>query len=171
MANGDDISGAAPDVQTGPPQGGAPGPGPPGGPSPMGQAPGGVLAALAKRGQGPQPSAPGMGNMAHGLMQLKTACDMLQSALPSLPSESKQYRDVLKALSSLTRHLPQGAPTAGVQQTQLGDLLRSTMRNALMQKIIGQQGQGGPGGGAGGGGGMGGGMPQAPTPSTPLPGA
>jgi uncharacterized phage infection (PIP) family protein YhgE len=120
-----------------------------------------MLAALARRQQAPPVSAPGMGNMAQGLMQVKTAVDMLQSALPNLASGSNQHKDVISAISRLSRHLPQGAPTAGVQQTQLQDLLRSTVRNALMQKLMSQRG----------GGGSPQDQPQPPVPSTPLPGA
>lgn len=98
---------------------------------------------------------------------MKSAVDMLQKALPQLASGSQQHRDALRAITALSRHLPQGAPTAGVQQTQLGDLLRGTVRNALLQKLMGQQG--GPGGPPGGGGGAG--EPPPPPPSTPLPGA
>jgi hypothetical protein len=123
----------------------------------------------------PPVSAPGPGNVAHGLMMLKTAVDMLQSALPQLASGSQQHRDAVRAISALARHLPQGAPTAGAQQTQLMDLLRNTVRNALMQKLMSQRGggKGGPPGGTpdGGGGGMPPGADQAPTPSTPMPGA
>jgi hypothetical protein len=120
----------------------------------------------------PPISTPGAGDMAGGLMKLKTAVDMLQAALPSLATGSQQHKDAIRAISQLSRHLPQGAPTAGAQQTQLMDLLRSTMRNALLQKLMTQrQGQGGPPGPPDGGGG--GAMPgqDQPTPSTPLPGA
>jgi hypothetical protein len=92
-------------------------------------------------------------------MQLKTAVDMIQAALQSLPAGSQQHKDALKAITALSRHLPQGQPTAGAQQTQLGDLLRQTIRNAVMQRIQ-MRGQGG--GGDGG---------DQPSPSTPLPGA
>ena len=159
------------DPSAGPPPDGS-APTPPTGPQDPSAPPGGggpVLAALARSRQGAQVSAPGMGNMAQGLMQLKTAVDMLQTALPNLMAGSQQHKDVLNALSRLTRHLPQGAPTAGVQQTQLMDLLRNTVRNALMQKLMGQRGQppggptpGGPPGGCGG---------EPPATSTPLPGA
>ena len=91
---------------------------------------------------------------------------MLQGALPNIPAGSQQHKDVLKALQGLSRHLPQGAPTAGVQQTQLGDMLRQTLRNAITQRIMAQGG-----GGGGGPGGPPGGGQQAPPPSTPLPGA
>jgi hypothetical protein len=111
--------------------------------------------------------------MAQGLMQLKMAVDVIQQALPNLAAGSEQHKDAVKAVQALSRHLPQGAPTAGVQQTQLSDLLRNTIRNALMQRLMMQRGRrpaGGmeppPGGGGDGA------MPtdQQPTPSTPLPG-
>jgi hypothetical protein len=120
-----------------------------------------MLAALSRMRQGPQVSAPGMGNMAQALMQVKTAVDMLQAALPNLGTGSPQHKDVLSAVQRLSRHLPQGAPTAGVQQTQLGDMLRNTIRNALMQKLMSQRG-GSPAAGQ---------EQQPPIPSTPLPGA
>lgn len=154
------------DPSTSPPP--SDGAGPPGQspPDPSGGAgapPGGgpVLAALSRQGAQPPVSAPGMGNMAQGLMRIKTAVDMLQSALPSLPVGGQQHRDVLRAVTTLARHLPQGAPTAGVQSTFLQDLLRMTQRNALMQKLRGGGGGAGPPGQG----------QQPPVPSTPLPGA
>lgn len=90
---------------------------------------------------------------------------MLQQALPGLAQGSPVHRDVLRALQSLSRHMAQGSPTAGVQQTQMKDMLRSLAQNALLAKIMGQQQQGG------GQGAPPGAMPQAPMPSTPLPGA
>lgn len=167
------------DPSQGPPPdagGGGGGGGPPpsaGGAPPPGGGP--VMAALARQRMAPPISAPGPGDMAGGLMKLKTAVDMLQGALPSLATGSPQHKDVLKAISSLSRHLPQGQPTAGAQQTQLMDLLRSTMRNALMQKLMAskQGGQGGPPGppDGGGGGAMPPGADQSPPASMPLPGA
>jgi hypothetical protein len=90
---------------------------------------------------------------------------MLQQALPGLQQGSPVHRDVLRALQSLSRHMAQGSPTVGVQQTQMKDMMRSLAQNALLSKIMGQQQQGG------GQGGPPGAMPQAPMPSTPLPGA
>lgn len=145
---------------------GAPAPddsgGGPGGPPQMGGgAPGGgLLAALRQQQQGATPSTPGAGNQANSLMLIKNGLDLFQQALSGLDHESPVYRDVLQSMQRVTRHLAQGAPTAGVQQTQLGDILRMVMRSALMQRLQGQQ--------RGGGGGQG---QQPPMPSTPLPGA
>ena len=145
-------AGGMPDAGAG---GGGPRPPPPGG--------GGALAALMQQRAGPQASAPGPGDQGNSLMMLKNAVDMIQAALPGLGAGSKSHAAALSALRSLSRFIPQGSPTAGVQQTQLMDLLRNTVRNALMQKMM-QQG--------GGGGGRGQGQQaQAPMPSTPMPGA
>ena len=103
-------------------------------------------------------------------MTLKNAVDMMQQALQMLPPGSQQHKDCLKAITSISRHLPQGEPTAGAQQTQLGDILRSTIRNAMLQKVAQTRGIGGSLGVGGGDGGGGGGDQSAPPPSTPLPG-
>ena len=114
---------------------------------------------MARARQGPQASAPGQGTQANALMQIKSAIDMIQGAIPGLPTGSEIHRDALRAVTQLSRHMPQGIPSAGVQQTQLQNMLRNTMRNALLQRVMAQQG-GGPGG-----------PPGAMAPSTPTPGA
>lgn len=159
MADGDAPEGL--NIPDNPDGGGPPGPpgvgpggGGPGGPPDPSQSP--ILAALSRRQQGPGVSAPGPGNNADSLVKLQNAIALMQDALQGLPAGSPSHRDVLRALNSLSRHIAQGQPTAGVQQTQLQDMLRNTMKNALLQKIAGNQGQG---------------KPPAPTPSTPLPGA
>lgn len=162
---GPGLDGGGSDAPTGP------------GPSPQGmpQQGGPILNALARRQQGPQPSAPGPGDASNSITMIMNAIGMLQQALPGLPPGSPMHKDVLKATQSLSRHAPQGSPAAGVQQTQLQDLLKNVVKNALLQKIMANQGGGPPGGGGGPGGPggpPGGGAPaQAPMPSTPLPGA
>jgi len=89
-------------------------------------------------------------------MQVKMALDMLQGALPQLGMGGDVHRDVINAINRLSRHLPQGIPTAGAQQTAAQDLVRNTQRNAMLQRIMAQMGQGGG---------------QQPQPSVPLPGA
>jgi hypothetical protein len=94
------------------------------------------------------------------MQMLMQAVAMIQQALPHLPPGSPMHRDALQAATRLSRHANQGQPTAGIQQTGIQDLLKNVMRNALLQKIMGQQGQGGQQG-----------APGAGQPSTPLPGA
>lgn len=150
-------------------QGGGGPPAPPdqsGGPPAPPQGGGPILAALANRQRGPQVSAPGPGDQSNSMQMIMQAIGMLQQALPGLPPGSPVHKDCLQSISRVSRHLPQGAPTAGVQRTHLQDLMQNVVKNALLQRIMGQQGgQGGPPGGGGGGGGA------APMPSTPLPGS
>lgn len=172
-----DSAGGGPEEEgAAPPQpGGAPGGArPPGNPTAGG---GPILASIANRQRGPQVSAPGPGDMGNSTMLVTQAYGLLKQAVSGLLPGSPIEQDVLKMIQRLSRHLPQGQPTAGVQQTQLMDMLRNVMKNALLQKIMGQTsgktgGQGAPGGApGGGGGGPPGAMAQAPMPSTPLPGA
>lgn len=160
---------AADDVSGGPQSAEAGAPSPASAPAAAGagDAPAGggpILAALARRQQGPQVSAPGAGDQASALTQIQNALGLMQQALGSLQAGTPVYRDVLRALQSLSRHMAQGQPTAGVQQTQIKDMLRNVARNALLANIMNQQQQGGTGGQPGA-------MAQAPLPSTPLPGA
>ena len=144
-----------------------------GGPPPMAGAPGGgpVLAAIANRQRGPQPSAPGPGDQASSMTMLMQAIGMMQNALPGLQPGTPVQQDALKAIQRLSRHVPQGAPGVGQQKTHLEDLLKNLVKNALLQKLMGQQQQKQPGGGSGQPGGLPGAMAQAPAPSTPLPGS
>jgi len=118
-----------------------------------------MLAALARAHGSPQASAPGQGAHGAALLQVKMALDMLQNALPSIQLGNEIHKDVLQAIQRLSRHLPQGIPTAGAQQSGIQDLMRNTVRNALLQRMMASQG-GGPGT-----------AEAQPQPSTPLPGA
>ena len=124
-----------------------------------------MMAALTRNSQNPQISAPGPGNNANAMNQMLSALQQIQMALPGLPQGSPLHKDALDAAKRLSRHLPQGAPTAGVQMTGMRDLMQQIMRSPFMAQIM-QQLKGG-----GGAGGAAGPAPQAPMPSMPLPGA
>jgi hypothetical protein len=101
--------------------------------------------------------------MADALGKMKTAVDLLQATLQGFEPGSRQHKDVLRALQSLSRHLPQQQEGShGLQETHLMDLLRKMKQNPVMQALSGLIGGGGEGGPPG---------PQPPMPSTPLPGA
>jgi hypothetical protein len=93
------------------------------------------------------------------MMMLQNAIQLIQQAALGLPAGSPMHRDATRAVGSLSRHLQQGQPTAGVQQTQLGDLLRMVAKSGLLQMLRGQGGQQDGDAGA------------PPMPSTPLPGS
>lgn len=153
----------------GAPPGGPPSPGPP--PTPGGGAPSGPggMAAFARSRMGPQISTPGPGNQADSSMLLQQAVQLIQQAALGLEPGSQLHRDALRAATQLSRHLGgaggMGA-AVGVQKTMLGDQMKRTVQNQLLQRLFGQgkpPGGGQPGQPPGGGG--------APMPSTPLPGA
>lgn len=167
MANGD-VTQDDPELGQGP--GGAPPGGPPngvggGGPPDGGQPQGGDLAAFARSKMGPQVSAPGPGNQADSMNLIIQAIQTLKQAGLGLQPGSKLHSDVFRTISQLSRHLGGAAgmgPAVGIQKTMIGDQLKRTVQNALLQRILGG-GQGGQG--------QGGGPPGAPMPSTPLPGS
>jgi hypothetical protein len=128
-----------------------------------------MLAAMSRQNQGPQISAPGPGNQADSMNLLQTAIGLIQQAAMGLQPGSPLHRDALQSASRLSRHLGGAAgmaPGAGIQKTSLGDQLKRTVQQMMLQRIMAQKGGAG---GAGGGGG--GGQPPAPMPSTPLPGS
>jgi hypothetical protein len=114
---------------------------------------------------GPQVSTPGPGNQADSGMLLQQAIQLIQQAALGLQPGSPLHRDALKAATQLSRHLGGATsmgPAMGVQKTMLGDQMKRTVQNMLLQRLFGQKQPGGqPGQGPGG----------APMPSTPLPGA
>lgn len=164
MANGEmspDIAGSAPDSgpQGADAGGGSPPPSPPSGP------PGGGGGALPFLRRGPGPSAPGPGDQANSMSMIQNAIAMLDSAVMGIPIGHPLRNDVRESIKRLEKHMAQGRPTAGVQQTQIQDLLRQIMQSGFLSRIMQQQqSQGGPGQGQGA-------PPAPPMPSTPLPGA
>jgi hypothetical protein len=133
---------------------------------------------MTRNQQNPQISAPGPGNTANSMNQLLTAVKGIQQAIQGLEPGSPLHRDALQAVTRLSRHLPQGAPTAGVQMTGMRDLMQQIMRSPFMAQIM-QQLSGSGGGGRGRSSQQQGGPPgpagaqpnMAPMPSMPLPGA
>lgn len=90
------------------------------------------------------------------MQKVAMAIDLLQQALPGLGVGSQQHSGVLNAIRQLSRHVGEGAPQQGAQQTAIQDMMRNQVRSAILQRILAQRGGGGPPGMA---------------PSTPLPGA
>lgn len=125
---------------------------------------------LGRQQNSPPVTAPGPGNMAQGTLLMTQAHGLLTQALQNFPAGTPQWKDVHKSLGIIAKHMEQSPPAAGVQQTQLGDMLRNVVRNALLQRIMQSRSQSA-GGKNGPGGDPGSAMAGAPSPSTPLPGA
>jgi hypothetical protein len=91
------------------------------------------------------------------------AINLLKVAGLGLSPGDKLHADVFKTIQTLSRHIGGAAgmgPAAGIQKTMIGDQLRDTVKNMLLSRIMGQKGQQKPGA-----------PPDAPMPSTPLPGS
>ena len=130
-----------------------------------------MLAALSQQRNQPQVSAPGPGNQADAMMKVKSAVDMITAALPGLGAGTPLYTASLNALRQLSKHLVTGGPTAGVQQTQLQDMLRGTIQRALFSKILQARAAQGQESNPNQPAGPSPQMAQAPMPSMALPGA
>ncbi len=66
------------------------------------------------------------GNAAQGMAKVKVGLEALQAALPMIPMGSELHADVMKAVSSIAKHLSQGADQGGgAQIQQLLDLIRT----------------------------------------------
>ena len=98
------------------------------------------------------------GSAAQGMAKVKLGLEALQAALPMIPMGSELHTDLMKAVSSITKHLgDKGGEGGGGQQIQQ---LLEMLRNAKMQGAPPQAGMmpGGPGG-----------APPPPGPGAPPP--
>jgi hypothetical protein len=121
------------------------------------------MMAYARSRMGPQVSAPGPGNQADAINKIIQAINLLKVAGLGLQPGDKLHGDVFKTIGTLSRHIGGAAgigPAAGIQKTMLGDQMRDTVKNMLLSRIMGQKGTQKPGV-----------PPDAPMPSTPLPGS
>jgi hypothetical protein len=126
---------------------------------------------LGRQQTGPPVTAPGPGNMAQGMTLLTQAHGLMAQALQMFPGGSPQSKDILDSMKRLGRHMSQGAPETGAQQTSIMDLFRNVAKNALLQRIMQSRSQSIGGGQQQAGGEPGSAVPGIPSPTTPLPGS
>lgn len=133
---------------------------------PSGPAGGNPLAAGAGTlpGQPPfgsspvQMPTPDRGLQSAALAQVSWAVRILEKALPLLGAGSNPGKDVLKALQSLTKHVPPGSTMPGAENSVLQQMMMQGKQEQPMNQVLQAMGQGGaPGGGMG--------MPQPQTPT------
>ena len=130
-----------------PPVPGAPPPSPGGMPQP---------GAGTQPGQPPFGSSPvsaptpNRGLQAAGLAQIVWAVRLLEKALPQIGAGTPPGKDILKAISSLTKHVPAGAASPGMEQTALQGLMQQSKQEApqlqAMRAAGGPSAPGTPGG-------------------------
>ena len=90
---------------------------------------------------------PNKGQEAAGLAKLGLVLKMLESMVPQLGAATEAGKDVLKALTSLSKHVPPGAVSPGVEQTALQKLMANQRQQgpqvAAMRQAMAQPNQGG----------------------------
>lgn len=94
--------------------------------------------------------SPNRGLQSKGLTQVQTAVRILEQALPLLGADTEPGKDVMKALTSLSKHIPAGSTSPGVERTGLQQMMQQQRQDqpqqALMKAL--SQGGGAPGAGA-----------------------
>jgi hypothetical protein len=90
------------------------------------------------------------GLAAKALAQVGEAIRILTLALPNVPPGTPVHKDVLDTIQKLSKHVPAGDQTHGVQMTALADLQRNAQQNQMLQLAMRQGAQPGAAGGAGG---------------------
>ena len=89
---------------------------------------------------------PHMGAAVNGLAQVRTAVEMLQKSLQGLPMGSPEHTDVMKAISTLSKHVGQQQDDQGAKVQQLAELARSAQTNpqaGALARMFPQPGGGG----------------------------
>ena len=96
----------------------------------------GVAGAGTQPGQPPFGSSPAQmptpdrGGQAAALALVSTAVRILERALPQLGAGSDPGKDVMKALQNLTKHVPQGATSPGVENSAMQQMMLQGKQNA-----------------------------------------
>ena len=92
--------------------------------------------AGATQGQppiGPTPATspvPNKGMEAAGLAQLSGVVRQLEKLVPLLGAGSEVGKDVLKSLTMLTKHIPPGAVSPGLEQSAMSNTMTQMRQNA-----------------------------------------
>lgn len=86
------------------------------------------------------------------MAQISMAIKLLEKALPMLGAGSAEGKDVMRALTTLSKHLPPGSVTPGIEQTQMQNFMsqqrQAQPQQAMMQALAAKGGA--PGGSPGG---------------------
>ena len=109
---------------------------------------------------GPQQAQPPMGSSpatvptqnkgyeAAGLQQLGVIVSLMEKTIPLLGSASEPGKDLLKALSTLSKHIPPGAVSPAAQQNTMQSLMMKQAQMGPQIQAMRQQSMAPPQGGA-----------------------
>lgn len=75
------------------------------------------------------------GNTAQALTYVRSAVEMMQKALPMIPMGSPLHADLLKATSSISKHMEQGEGNKGVDMQSLLQMARQAGQQSPMQAL------------------------------------
>jgi hypothetical protein len=76
-----------------------------------------------------------MGNVAQGVAQLRTALQLIEKALPSIPMGTPLHEQAMKVASTLAKHLSDHAEQSGAERQTLVQALRGLQNNQQMQAL------------------------------------
>lgn len=96
---------------------------------------------------------PNRGLQAMGLAQLQVAVRIIERTLPIFGVGTEVGKDVMNALRTLSKHVPAGSGTSGVENTALMGLMNQQRQDApTISTLRAMQAGGSPSGAAGAGG-------------------
>lgn len=100
-----------------------------------GQLPPSVAPAAANAGPAAVPQG-NQGNSAQALSLVRNAVEMMQKALPMIPMGSPLHGDLLKATSTISKHMEQaGGGNKGVDMQSLLQMARQSSQQSPMQAL------------------------------------
>lgn len=82
------------------------------------------------------------GLAADSLSKVRTAVQMLETALPGLPMGSEPHKATLSAIQQLSKSVPPSNEVPGVQMTQLAGLGQQAQQSQMLQQLAAAMGQG-----------------------------
>ena len=84
---------------------------------------------------------PNRGLQANGLALVSAAVKVLLRALQSLGPETDPGKDVLKAVTALSKHIPPGSTSPGIENNSFAQLQAQQRQEAPMLNLMRAQGQ------------------------------
>lgn len=78
------------------------------------------------------------------MSKVRTAVQLLETALPGIPIGTSPHKAVLSAIQQLSKEVPSSEAVPGVQMTQLTGLAQQAQQSAPLQALMRQLGQGAP---------------------------
>lgn len=84
---------------------------------------------------------PNRGLQANAIAQLTHCIRIMEKALPMVGVETEMGKDVMKALTTLSKHIAPGSGSPGVEQNALMQMMMQQKQEQPMQQLMRAQGQ------------------------------